>query len=128
MGEEGNPKRHSAEEGGWNSMAFESIRPDDAVRYAERQGCLLIDLRPQEDYCAGHIPGAIPIPYDELDAHKKKLKPYLLVLYCDRGNTSLLAARDLDKEGYRIVNVYGGIHMFRGRLEKGGAKCPQRFS
>lgn len=99
-------------------MAFESIRPGDTARYAGRRGCLLIDLRPKTEYLAGHIPGAISIPYEELEKHKKALVPYVLVLYCDRGNLSLLAARDLDQEGYRVVNVAGGIRGYRGGLEQ----------
>lgn len=100
-------------------MTFETIRPGEAARYAYKEGCLLVDLRSERDYLLGHIPGAISIPYEELDTQKKNLKNYLTVLYCDRGNTSLLAARDLAKEDYRVLNVCGGIHMYRGKIEIG---------
>lgn len=98
-------------------MAFETIRSCDAARYAGKEGCILIDLRSEEEYRAGHIPGAVNIPYEELAEQKEHIRKYLLFLYCDRGNTSLLAARDLDQEGFRVVNIGGGILRYRGRIE-----------
>lgn len=101
------------------AMLFQSIRPGEAARYAYKAGCLLVDLRSCEDYMQGHIPGAINVPYEDLEKQKGNLKPYLNVLYCDRGNTSLLASRDLTREGFRVINVCGGIHMYRGKIETG---------
>ena len=36
-----------------------------------------------------------------------------LVLYCDYGSTSLLAARKLGREGYEVYTVVGGIEAMR---------------
>jgi len=100
-------------------MSFETIRTNDIVKYIGKRNVLIIDLREIEEYESGHIPTAVNIPYEELEKRKSMLPlSDLLILYCDRGNISLLAARDLMKEGYQIKSVYGGICSYRGKLER----------
>jgi rhodanese-related sulfurtransferase len=101
-------------------MTFETMRTNDIIKYIGKSNILIIDLREREEYEAGHIPSAINIPYEELEEMKGSLnRNYLLIFYCDRGNISLLAARDLLKDGYNIKSMYGGIHAYNGRLERG---------
>lgn len=101
-------------------MSFETIRTNEIVNYIGKPNVLIIDLRDREDYLMGHIPTAINIPYDELEEQKKNLqRQYLLIFYCDRGHISLMAARDLMKDGYNIKSLFGGIRAYRGRLERG---------
>lgn len=111
-------------------MCFESIRAADIFRYHSHGKGILVDVREPEEYRNGHIPGAINLPYSELKGRIPELKamtgtPYPrrrivpVILYCNRGNTSLLAARDLLREGFCIKNVYGGIQSYRGPLVKG---------
>ena len=40
------------------------------------------------------------------------------ILYCERGSMSMLAAKELCEVGYEVINVYGGIHAYRGVLER----------
>ncbi|WP_228351362.1 rhodanese-like domain-containing protein [Variimorphobacter saccharofermentans] len=99
-------------------MSFETIRTNDIIRYIGMRDVVIIDLRDKNEYDAGHIPTAINIPYEELESEKKNLqRNNLLIFYCDRGNISLLAARDLMKDGYNIKSLYGGLRAYRGRLE-----------
>lgn len=111
-------------------MFFETIRAADIFRYRINGKCILIDLRDNSKYCMGHIPSAINIPYQDLQNRLPELKtlvkkrseknqPAYVILYCDRGNTSLLASRDLYKEGFCIKNVYGGMQNYRGPLVRG---------
>ncbi len=101
-------------------MSFDTIRTNDIVKYIGKSNVLIIDLRDREEYEAGHIPSAVNIPYEELENKKIYLhRNYLLIFYCDRGNVSLLAARDLMKDGYNIKSLYGGIRAYRGRLDYG---------
>lgn len=106
-------------------MYFENIRPEDIFRHRGNGSGLLIDLRSKSDYAAGHIPGAICIPYEELRGNIAGLKNWTnqcirrfghaaVILYCDRGNTSLRAARDLYNQGFPVKNVYGGISSYKG--------------
>lgn len=99
-------------------MSFDTIKTNDIVKYIGNQNVLIIDLRDKKEYDSGHIPTAVNIPYEDLDEQKKYLsRNYLLIFYCDRGNISLLAARDLIKDGYNIKSLYGGIRAYRGSLE-----------
>lgn len=100
-------------------MSFETIRTNEIEKYIGRENVLIIDLRDRAEYSAGHIPTAVNIPYEELDKYKSNiLRSNLLIFYCDRGNISLLAARDLIKEGYNIKSLYGGIRAYRGSFER----------
>lgn len=105
--------------GEYIGMSFETIRTNDIIKYIGKPNVLIIDLRDKKEYDSGHIPTSINIPYEELDEKKKYLsRNNLLIFYCDRGNISLLAARDLMKDGYNIKSLYGGIRAYRGTLDK----------
>lgn len=100
-------------------MSFETIKTGDIVNYIGAINVMIIDLRDKHDYDKGHIPTAVNIPYEELEDKKKTLpRHFLLIFYCDRGNVSLLAARDLMKDGYNIKSLYGGLRAYRGKLDR----------
>ncbi len=100
-------------------MSFDTIRPNDIVKYIGRPNVLIIDLRDRIEYDRGHIPGAVNIPYEDLEDYANGFRQNdLLIFYCDRGNISLLAARDLAKTGYHIKSLYGGLREYRGNLER----------
>ena len=74
----------------------------------------LIDVRPENEYRFSHIRYAINIPYEE--GKKWKLpRDKEIVVYCERGSTSMIAARELQKAGYHVVSVIGGISEYKGR-------------
>lgn len=99
-------------------MSFDTIKTNDILKYIGKPNVLIIDLRDPKEFYGGHIPTAINIPYEELEDKKKFLpRNYLIIFYCDRGNISLLAARDLMKDGYNIKSLYGGLRAFHGKLE-----------
>ncbi|MGN6711941.1 Rhodanese-related sulfurtransferase [Anaerocolumna jejuensis DSM 15929] len=100
-------------------MTFETIRAKDIVLYIRRADTQIIDIREPMDYKQGHIPSAINIPYDDFENGQRNIpKDKLLILYCERGNLSLLLARDLSNEGYMVKNIYGGLNAYRGYLEQ----------
>ena len=100
-------------------MSFDTIRTNDIVKYIGNPNALIIDLRDPFEYELGHIPGAVNIPYEELDLQANRFRHgQLLIFYCDRGNISLLAIRDMMKYGYNMKSLYGGIQAYRGKLEK----------
>jgi rhodanese-related sulfurtransferase len=100
-------------------MSFDTIRTNDIVKYIGNPKALIIDLRDRHEYDAGHIPGAVNIPYEDLERHTNRFNSELqLIFYCDRGNISLLASRDLMKYGYNMKSLYGGLRAYRGKLEK----------
>ena len=119
-------------------MSFENIRPEDIFRQKGNGSGLLIDLRDREEYRNGHIPEAICIPYAELKQYVPRLRNWCaqcrrrfghsaLIVYCDRGNTSLRAARDLYNQGFTVKNVYGGLSAYQGpRVSvRGSGRTPE---
>lgn len=100
-------------------MPFETIRTNDIFKYMGNENVMIIDLRDREDYNKGHIPTAVNIPYEDLEDKKDNLnRSNILIFYCDRGNISLMAARDLMKDGYNMKSLYGGLRAYRGKLER----------
>jgi len=82
-------------------------------RIAEAGSHLILDARPLADYDAGHIPGAVPLPYDDLDAHYEQVRLMLVpaqpvVAYCSGGacDDSLLLCVHLRKQGFTNVILY----------------------
>lgn len=93
---------------------IDTISAHELDCYHNRPGVLIIDLRSREEYKASHFDGAVNIPYEELEDYGKLPETKLLVLYCDRGSASLLAARELDKKGFQVKSVVGGFAAYSG--------------
>jgi sulfur-carrier protein adenylyltransferase/sulfurtransferase len=67
---------------------------------------LLVDVREQDEWDEGHIPGAVHIPRGNLESRIERAAPdrtQALVLYCAAGNRSAFAARTLEELGYTDV-------------------------
>lgn len=67
-----------------------------------------VDVRTADEYEAGHVEGAIHIPYTEMRERHEELEPYAdreIVLYCQSGRRSGIARSILEEEGFtRLVN------------------------
>ena len=86
-----------------------------------QQGYLILDVRTQEEFDEGHIPGAIVIPYDEIQQHAPTMLPdkdQLLLVYCRSGRRSKIAAEALVEMGYRNIKEFGGIRDWPYDIEK----------
>jgi rhodanese-related sulfurtransferase len=73
---------------------------------------IIIDARTQEEYDAGHIPGAILIPEYEIATRAESELPnknQLILVYCRSGRRSKIASEELVKLGYTNVKEFGGI-------------------
>lgn len=96
-------------------MEFETISPREIDAFLFREGYTVIDIREPRDFRRLHLKGAVCIPYEQLEDRVRFLKKQTLVLYCERGGTSLMAARALAEKGYRVKTMIGGIQAYRGR-------------
>lgn len=83
--------------------------------YVGRSDAIIIDLRDKEEYRCGHVRGAVNIPYEEFDETEDFPRRKTLVLYCDRGGASMMAAKQLARRGYQTRSVIGGFQAYRGR-------------
>ena len=91
-------------------MDFQTISIREFNEYRKRPDAWVIDLRSKEEFEELHVEGARNVPYDNLKMYRKYLpKDKLYILYCDRGSSSLMAARDMSREGYRTGTVVGGF-------------------
>jgi len=77
---------------------------------------VLLDVRPREEYLAGHLPGAVSIPLEELAAHLDSLpRDREIVAYC-RGPYCLLAPRAVEllhATGLRARRLEDGLPEWR---------------
>jgi rhodanese-related sulfurtransferase len=93
-----------------------SVSPQDMVRLMN-QGALLIDLRPLEQYTAGHVGGARQMSGDQILQAADTLKKYkekAVVVYDDSGSLSAAAVRQLASQGFtKAFNLRGGIAAWR---------------
>ena len=93
--------------------AYMNITAEEAKAIMDSQdGYVILDVRTQEEYDQGHIPGAILIPDYEISAKAEAVltdKNQLILVYCRSGRRSKLAAEALVKLGYINIREFGGI-------------------
>jgi phage shock protein E len=72
---------------------------------------LLLDVRAPAEYAAGHVPGAVNIPYDQVASQLGAIpKDKDVVLYCHSGRRAGLAAEVLEANGYtRVQHLQGDM-------------------
>jgi rhodanese-related sulfurtransferase len=72
---------------------------------------VLVDCREQNEWDAGHIPGAVFIPLGEFPERKDELNPgATIIIQCRSGARSMRACQFLASEGYEdLANLEGGI-------------------
>ena len=76
------------------------------------KGYIILDVREQDEYAAGHIPGAILIPYTQIEEKADEMLPdkdQLILVYCRSGRRSKIAAEALVKLGYTNIKEFGCI-------------------
>ena len=95
-------------------IGIETFSAHDLDDYYGDENVMIIDLRDREEYEMSHFEGAVNIPYEDLDLCDDLPAHKTLVLYCDRGSASLLAARELMQRGFRVKSVVGGFHAYKG--------------
>jgi rhodanese-related sulfurtransferase len=98
--------------------ALEPVNREELLRRVRDGEVIVLDVRPSEEYAAGHIPGAVSVPIGELKARLKELpKKKQIVAYC-RGPycaMSIDAVELLRKNGYRAVRMEQGVLDWRAR-------------
>lgn len=101
---------------GWISISQDTAREMMAVN----DGHVIVDVRRQDEYDAGHIPGAILIPNESIETVQPEELPDLdqtILIYCRSGNRSKQAAQKLADMGYTHIYEFGGINTWDGEIE-----------
>lgn len=94
----------------------QAVSPQELIRLMN-QGALVLDLRPTEEYAAGHINGARQMPSNDIPKAAETLKRYKekpVVVYCDAGSVAAAAARKLATQGFtKAFSLRGGLSAWR---------------
>ncbi|KAE8765516.1 rhodanese-like domain-containing protein [Georgenia thermotolerans] len=77
------------------------------------EGFVLLDVREQDEWDAGHAPGAVHIPMGELPARVDELPDGELLVVCRSGGRSARSAAWLNHSGYDAYNVEGGMKQWQ---------------
>jgi rhodanese-related sulfurtransferase len=85
------------------------VTPEEAAQRVD-EGALLLDVREDDEWHAGHAPGAQHLPLGRLQAEHDELpKDRPIVAICRVGGRSERAAVALRGVGYDVVNLAGGM-------------------
>ena len=79
--------------GGNSADGYQQITQEEAKEMMDTQEVIILDVREQDEYDSGHIPGAV-----------------LLLVYCRSGNRSKTASSALAELGYTNIYEFGGIN------------------
>ena len=92
---------------------YVNITAEEAKQIMDNEeGYIILDVRTQEEYDQGHIPGAIVISHEEIAEKAEDVltdKDQLILVYCRSGRRSKLAAEALVELGYTNIKEFGGI-------------------
>ena len=101
---------------------YEQITAEEAKKIMDSgEEHIILDTREQDEFDEGHIPGAILIPYTEIENEAEAMLPdkdKLILVYCRSGRRSKIAAESLSKLGYTNVKEFGGIIDWTYEIEK----------
>lgn len=83
---------------------------------------LIIDLRQEDSYLAGHLPNAINIPTNEMNDNLGYIRSITnedILLYCANGNQSITVGKILILNGFNnIYSLANGIKYYKYGLYK----------
>ena len=92
---------------------YVNITAEEAKQIMDtEEGYIILDVRTQEEYDQGHIPGAIVISHEEITEKAEDVladKEQLILVYCRSGRRSKIAAEALVELGYTNIKEFGGI-------------------
>ena len=92
---------------------YVNITAEEAKQIMDsEEGYIILDVRTQEEYDQGHIPGAIVISHEEIEEKAEQVltdKDQLILVYCRSGRRSKIASEALAELGYTNIKEFGGI-------------------
>jgi len=99
-----------------------AISTGNLVNLVNREEAVIVDIRDNKDFGAGHIAGAINIPFASIDSRVGELESYRekpIVLVCKMGQHAGAAGRKLKAQGFLDVRRLSG-----GMAEWGASSLP----
>ena len=106
-----------------NHATYHQLSQEAAKEMMARyDGHVIVDVRRQDEYDEGHIPGAILVPNESIGCDSPEaLLDYdqIILIYCRTGNRPKQAAEKLVAMGYTNIYEFGGIVDWTGDVVKG---------
>lgn len=100
---------------------YRQVTANEAVEIMnEERDYIILDVRTQEEYDSGHIPGAVCVPNESIVSEPPSQLPdkdQLILVYCRSGNRSKQASQKLADMGYTNIVEFGGINDWQGNIE-----------
>ena len=94
--------------------SYQKISQEEAKEMMDSQEVIILDVREQDEYDSGHIPGAVLLPVGTIDeetaAEVIPEKDSMVLVYCRSGNRSKTASETLVGLGYTNIYEFGGIN------------------
>ena len=106
--------------------AYKCISQQEAKNIMDSgEDIIILDVRRQDEYESGHIPGAVCVPNESITDVKPEALPdpdQVILIYCRSGNRSKQAAQKLFDMGYKRIYEFGGINTWTGEVVTEAAK------
>ena len=104
-------------------MTYKMVSMSEGIEIAKNNpDAIIVDVRHDDEYKAGHIPGAVLLTMETITAETaaKVLpdKSQMILIYCRSGRRSKIAAQNLLDLGYTNLIEFGGILDYKGKVEK----------
>lgn len=104
-------------------MTYKMVSMSEGLEIAKNNpDAIIVDVRHDDEYKAGHIPGAVLLTMETItaDTAAKVLpdKTQMILIYCRSGRRSKIAAQTLLELGYTNLIEFGGILDYKGKVEK----------
>lgn len=104
------------------AVSYKSVSMAEGIEIARANpDSVIVDVRREDEYSAGHIPGAVLLTMETISAESAAAvlpdKEQMVLLYCRSGRRSKIAAKSLVDLGYTNVIEFGGILDYTGELE-----------
>lgn len=100
--------------GNMTDSSYQQITQEEAKEMMDTQNVVILDVREQNEYDGGHIPGAVLLPVGTIDeaaaAEVIPDKDSTVLVYCRSGNRSKTASSKLAELGYTNIYEFGGIN------------------
>ena len=110
---------------GGESASIERVGFPELVEMTDRDNVQVVDVRFQDEFAAGHVPGAVHASYTRLPSYVRERIPRgkTLAVHCSAGGRSAPAAAFLAREGFEVIYVDGPFESYRelGQVEKSEA-------
>ena len=86
---------------------------------SQRSPLLILDVRTEDEFAAGHISGAVNIHFRDLPNHLDDLRaqnPSSIVVYCETGIRAGIAERTLRQAGFKnVLHLEGHMRAWRSQ-------------